>query len=117
MVSRKQAHLSTEIQQKLGALLSRGVNDPRLATVTITAVNLSKDRSSARVHFCNYAGETDSVELTRILNGAAGYLGKMLAGSLRVRRTPRLYFYYDSGFEEVARIDQVLNDLKKDREP
>ncbi|HKJ00749.1 MAG TPA: 30S ribosome-binding factor RbfA [bacterium] len=116
MAGRKLEHLNETIRQKLGQLLVKEASDPRFHTVTITNVTVAKDLSTARVQFSAYDSAVDSAELTRLLNNAAGFFGHALARTLETRRTPRLHFYYDPGFDYAQEMDILLKKVRQDDE-
>lgn len=116
MAGRKQAHLNEEIRQKLALLLVREVNDPHLSTVTVTEVQVAKDLSTARVNFSSYQADADVADLTERLNRAAGFLGHALGRSLTARRTPRLHFHYDRGFDYAQEIEAKLKAIRDTNE-
>lgn len=110
MAGRKIEHLNETIRQKLSQLLIKEASDPRLRAVTITRVQVAKDQSTARVEFSAFEPAVDPTELTRTLNHAAGFFSQALGRTLRTRRTPRLYFYYDPGFDYAQEIDVLLKE-------
>lgn len=112
MSGRKIDHLNERIRQKLGVLLQREVNDPRLARVTIVGVNVSKDLAHAAVRFSCYDPGVKGVELTEALNKAAGYLSKALARTLETRKTPKLHFEYDPGFDYAQEMEIALKRVR-----
>jgi ribosome-binding factor A len=116
MASRKLEHLSELIRHKLGQLLIKEASDPRLHAVTITGVTVAKDLSTARVQFSAYNASVDAEELTATLNRAAGFFGKALARTLETRRTPRLHFYYDPGFDYSLEMDLLLKKALSDHD-
>lgn len=111
MAGRKQEHLNQVIRQKLAQLLHKEAADPRFSAVTITEVSVSKDLSTARVMFSCYLPDANPAGLTESLNKAAGFLSHALGRTLSVRRTPRLHFHYDPGFDYAADMDTVLKEL------
>ncbi len=111
MSGRKREHLNEVIRQKLAHLLQREAADPRFAAVTITGVELSKDYATARVMFSCYLPDADPEALSASLNHAAGFLGQALGRTLSVRRTPRLFFRYDPGYDYADEMDRVLKKL------
>jgi ribosome-binding factor A len=110
MAGRKLQHLNETIRQKLGQLLIKEASDPRFHAVTITGVTVAKDLSTARVQFSAYDHAVDPAELTRLLNKAAGFFSRALARTLETRRTPRLHFYYDPGFDYALEMDLLLKE-------
>ena len=111
MSSRKLAHLNSVVRQKLGVILQREANDPRFSMVTVTEVQVAKDLSTARVTFSVYDGADKAEELTEALNKAAGFFTSVLGRSLDTRRTPRLHFHYDPGFDHSHEMDLILKNL------
>lgn len=113
MSGRKQAHLNEVIRQKLSVLLHREANDPRFQGVTVTAVRLSPDYATARVEFSMYQKPISPDDVAASLNKAAGFFSKALGRTLDSRRTPRLSFHYDPGFDYAQDIDLLLKKTRK----
>lgn len=111
MSGRKREHLNETIRQKLAQLLQKEAGDPRFTSVTITDVRVSKDYASASVQFSSYLSNIDPQALTDSLNRAAGFLGQSLGRSLSTRRTPRLYFRYDPGFDYADEMDRLMKQI------
>ncbi|MDH4121769.1 MAG: 30S ribosome-binding factor RbfA [Deltaproteobacteria bacterium] len=112
MKPRKSQHLETRIQQLLAQILLRDVDDARLRAVTFTGVKLSPDKSHATVRFCSYLPDADPEALEEGLNKASGFFGQGMIHALAVRRTPRLHFVYDRGFDHAQRVDDLLNQAR-----
>ncbi len=116
MAGRKLEHLTEVIRQKLGTILIKEASDPRFKFVTITGVVLSKDMSSARVQFSCLDQSLETGALTDSLNRAAGFFSHTLGRSLETRRTPRLRFYFDPGFDHAQEIDTLLAGVRPPEE-
>ncbi len=114
MAGRKQEHLNEVVQHKLGTILQREASDPRFATVTISNVVLSKDRSHARVSVSSYAQDTDPADLIVCLNRAAGFFSRTLGRTMQTRNTPRISFHYDHGFDQAQEIEELLHSIKQE---
>ncbi len=112
MAGRKLEHYNEVIRQKLGTILIQEARDPRFRFVTITGVALAKDFSFARVQFCCLDQTLEVEALTDSLNRAAGFFSQALARTLATRKTPRLRFYYDHGFDHAGEIEALLAELK-----
>lgn len=92
--------------------------------VNITAVEVSRDLSSAKV-FVNLVGAESAEEseaAAELLNGAAGFLRSQIAKRMQLRVTPRLRFIYDlsgkRGQELSALIEYAVNsDKQRHRDP
>ena len=101
--------LNREIRDVLAQLLLLETREDVLRTVMVTAVELSRDLSIAKVHYQNYAGDVD--EIAEALGRAAGFLRSRVGEKVRMRVTPELRFYYDESAERGRRIESVLSSL------
>ena len=101
--------LGAQIQRTLNELVSRESRDPRLRGVTLTAVDLSKDLSVARVYFSLLDPDGDSAAAAEGLTSAAGFLRSRLGESLKVRRVPELRFARDESIAHGAEISQLID--------
>lgn len=108
------------LQREL-AVLVREMRDPRVELVNITAVEVSRDLSVARV-YVNYIAEREPDKRDQgiaALNRAGGFLRSQLAQRVKLRVVPELRFCYDDtgrrGESLSALIDfAVANDRKGD---
>ena len=101
--------VSDAIQQEVSVLICDSIRDPRVGMVSVTDVEVSRDLAYAKVHV-TFVGEKSEEEIKgaiRALNGAAGYLRKLLASSIKMRKTPQLTFLFD----ESGRRGQQLSAL------
>jgi len=97
-----------QLKRLLPELIRREVKDPRVGPVTITAVELSRDLSHARVYFTPFAGQGDAGAYLAALRGAAGFLRRGLRHALRLRVTPELDFRIDESVERGARLSGLI---------
>jgi ribosome-binding factor A len=108
--------ISAQMQRSLATLLRRGVKDPRVGNVTVTAVEVANDLSFARIHVLPFASAQPSKELLAGLRSAAGYLRGELARELKLRHMPRLEFQLDQVLEGAHRLSNLIDDaVKSDR--
>lgn len=116
MSNARGARIASQMQRSLAALLRRGVKDPRVGNVTITAVDLAPDRSVARVHFLPFAGGHSPDEVLAGLRSASGFLRGEVARELKLRHAPRLEFEVDTNLEQAAHLTQLIDSaVKSDR--
>lgn len=107
--------VSGQIQKNLSDLLRKSINDPRLETVTITGVKMSKDLRFAYIYFSVSGADTDktamSQEAERGFKSALGFIKRTLASQLGLRYMPDFRFQYDESFDYGTRIDFVLKNI------
>lgn len=102
--------LGNQILRSLSELIRSEVEDPRLKSVTLTEVRVSRDLSHARVYFGLFDPEQDTQAAQTALGGAAGFLRGRLAQSLTVRHMPELHFQYDESAVRGARLDALIEE-------
>lgn len=111
-----------QMQRELAHLIQREIKDPRLGMVTVTAVEVSRDLSFARV-FVTLLGKDNAEEIQQsldILSEASGFLRSQLGKAIRLRVIPQLQFKYDAsvrrGVEMSALIDRAIAADRRNRE-
>lgn len=127
MQETRRQRLQAAIQEELAQFVPREVKDPRIPMVTFTDVQVTQDGSHATV-FVSILGsgtgeqteETEKRERKRMkdcidgLTAAHGFIRRHLARVLQVRHTPTLVFREDRGFENSARVQELLSKLKNE---
>ncbi|HEC13091.1 MAG TPA: 30S ribosome-binding factor RbfA [Acidiferrobacteraceae bacterium] len=97
------------LQRELATLILRELKDPRLGMPTVTAVDLSRDLSNAKV-FVTALGSDDTVADTlKALNRAAGFLRSCLGKRLDMRGTPKLHFQIDASVKRGAELSNLID--------
>ncbi|HWA37654.1 MAG TPA: 30S ribosome-binding factor RbfA [Burkholderiales bacterium] len=100
------------MQRELSSLLQRELRDPRVAMITVTAVDVSPDFSHAKVLFTLF----DKGQLEDTLTGlkrSAGFLRSQLAKRLSIYTIPELRFEYDESVERGDRLSRLIDSTKK----
>ncbi|TXF36766.1 MULTISPECIES: 30S ribosome-binding factor RbfA [unclassified Collinsella] len=101
--------LGEQLREKLGYILLFEISDPRLDLVTITGVEVSIDRSFARI-FVTCDGDRYE-EVLEALASAKGRMRSLLARTLDWRVTPELDFRIDRSTDEAERIARALENV------
>ena len=87
--------VSDAVQRELAALIRQHVRDPRVGMLSVTDVTVTRDLAIAKVYVA-FVGERSSDQIKQgleALNGASGYLRKLLSASIALRATPKLSFF------------------------
>jgi len=103
--------IGDQMQRELALLIQREIKDPRLGLITITAVDVSRDLSHAKI-FITIMGQDDDQEVIkgnlRILNDAAGFLRMQLGKSMKLRTVPQLHFNYDASIRRGVELSSLI---------
>lgn len=102
--------MGAQILRSLSELLRFEVKDPGLTDVSLTAVDLSKDLSVARVYFSLLNPNADPDPAQRGLKRAAGFLRSKLGSAVKVRHVPELRFIHDDSIARGAEMAKLIDD-------
>jgi ribosome-binding factor A len=105
-----------QIRQELSQILSQQVHDPGIGFLTLSRVKVTPDLQLARVLYTVIGDEKQKKETQKALDRAIPFLRRQIASRMRLRRVPELQFFYDQSIEHQDRIEQILIDLKRERE-
>ena len=119
MAGHRGERVAHRIQEIVTRVLRKEVRDPRIGFVTVTGVEVSKDRHVARVFVTSHGSEEERAHALTGLHSAAPFLRRAIGRELSLRFTPELVFEEDAGFEHGFRVESILRELHEgeDREP
>jgi ribosome-binding factor A len=110
----RERRLGQEIQRLLPDLIRNELKDPRVTgLVTLTAVEVSRDLSHAKV-FLTVLGSPDADATLEGLNRGSSFLRTALAQRLRARTVPALSFVYDVSVERGVRLTRLIESAVRD---
>jgi ribosome-binding factor A len=112
--SRRPEQMAETLRQVITDALAREVRDPRVGFVTVTGVLVSGDLSHARVMVSVPGDDGEKSRALEGLQSAAGFLRSRAARSLTTRSVPELHFELDRGLEHAARINELLNSIRRE---
>ena len=102
--------VADQIQRELADLLQHETKDPRVKNITITAVEVTRDYSQAKV-FYSILGNQEEIFLTQNgLENAKGFLRSQLSHRMQLRITPQLNFVYDESVERGTHLSKLIDD-------
>jgi ribosome-binding factor A len=99
------------VRHSVAGMLTRGeVNDPVLDkhVVTVSRVKMSPDLKLATVYVMPLGGK-DEDEVLRALDRHKKFLRGEIAHAVNLKFAPEVRFRIDDSFDNVARIDALLN--------
>ena len=93
-------------------LLTRSLNDPRLASVTLTGTDVRPDLKHATLYFTVRDGDTSGDEALLGLRAATGFIRGRIAADLNLRFVPDLEFVHDEAPDRARRIEDLLSQVR-----
>lgn len=111
---RRPQRVAEGIRGRLAQLILKESNDPRMAALVITSVEMTDDLGIAKINVRLLAGDDERgrKRLMSSLSRMTGHLRKTLGGSLNMKRLPELRFYYDSGVDNERRVEAILEEIQ-----
>ena len=113
MPSHKIERIESDILKYLSNIIFLETDDELLKTITLTAVDVSKDLSYAKVYFTSISNMTHK-EIEKEVNEAAPFLRGKLAKVIEIRNIPELKFVYDESIEYASKIEKIITEIKED---
>jgi ribosome-binding factor A len=102
--------IEDQIQRILSEVIRTAVRDPRLDGASLTAVDVSRDLSVAKVYFTSLDPEQGGEEMQAAFASALKFIRGQLARQLTVRHVPELRFIYDDSTERGEAMDRLIEE-------
>ena len=107
------SRINEELRKELSSILAFELKNPNITgMLSVTKVKITPDFKYAKV----YVSVLNSKNVDKTMEGlkeSAGFIRSRIAKEINLRITPELVFEIDDSLEYGARIDNILNDLKK----
>jgi len=113
--------VAAQLRQEVARLIGRDLADPRLEGLTVSNAWISSDLQLAKVFFRimttdeGPALEARKKDADKALESASGRLRKAVTARLGLRVAPALRFVYDDGLDARTRIEELLEEVKRER--
>jgi len=104
------------IQEELADILLRQTSDPRLTSITITGVDVDRELAFATIYISATDGDEREAEVLQGLESARGFLRSQLATRIQLRSFPQLRFRWDMTQKRAARIEDLLEQIRSEKD-
>ena len=111
---RRPERVADTLREEITQIVGYELEDPRVAMVTVTDVKVSDDLRDASVYVTIAGDDQESLIAMKALRHAAPYVRRQLGFALSLRHTPELHFVRDTVEEQGARVDELLQKMKKE---
>lgn len=114
MSEQRMTRVGEQIQREIAEYLTSGkLKDDRIGFVTITGVKVTNDFREAKVYYAAHGSEAERKTTAEALADNAPRLRSHIGKVMKIHHAPALHFHADAAIEEGAKIDQILQDLRK----
>lgn len=108
--------INGEMQKSISDIINNKIKDPRVVgkMISVLSVNCAKDLKTAKVYLSIYGDKTEQKKTFEGICNCAGFIRKEMSLYFNdIRTIPQLSFFLDDSMEYSAKIDSILEKLKK----
>ena len=109
--SKRVRRIADFLKREIALLMKSSINDPRLAGIMITLVDVSPDLGNARIYY-TLADASVAFDANKALEKAAGFLRYELSQSTELRYTPQLSFVHDSAIGYASDLIDLIDSVQ-----
>jgi ribosome-binding factor A len=116
MSGHRAERISQRILEEVSLILSREIQDPQIAGVNVTRVDVSGDLRVAKIFV---AAPVDAEEAEMVMEGlerASRYFRRRLAENMEMRLVPEVRFALDYSIAKGERFLQVLEQVQREEQ-
>ncbi len=108
----RKERLDELLLRELESIISYEMEDPRLANISVSRVDVTRDLMVARVYITLIDDAQSERQALAGLESAHGFIRHEIAGRLQLRRVPDLVFRIDRSLRTVQRLDAILDAIE-----
>lgn len=112
--TRRQERVAERIHHEISSLLLLETKDPRVASVTVTDVQVSPDLKLAKVFYSALGDDEVRRQAAEGLEHARPFLRREVAHRLQLRFATDLAFLPDESWKSGSRVDELLEQLHRE---
>jgi ribosome-binding factor A len=102
--------LAEQLRKDVADILQNHLEDPRLPLITCTRVTVTPDLKHAKLYVSVLGDEHVRERAMTALEGATGYVRRLLARRLALRSAPEIRFVYDPSVEYGIRLEELIRE-------
>lgn len=103
--------VNQQVKKEISQIILQDLADPRVSFASITSVNVSPDLRTARVYFSVLGNSSQIKEIQKVLDGARGFIRKLLGNRMHIRYNPELTFLYDDSIDKIFQLEETIQEI------
>ena len=107
--------VSDKVRLAVSEVLLKNISLSNTGLITVTRVDISKDLRYARIYFSHIDTGFSSIDLEKKLNQNKSKIRYHLGLILQAQFVPQLVFRFDERYAKSAKIEDLLNKIKKNK--
>lgn len=110
------SRINDEIMKELSQIIRGELKDPRIGAMTsVIRAETTQDLKYCKVFVSVLGGAEEKENVMKGLKNAAGFMRRLIAQRINLRYTPELIFKLDESAEYAIRMDQLIDQIAKER--
>ena len=115
--SKRLSRISSEMKKAVSKIIFNDLGVEELKFASIDHIKMSPDLSVANIYYTSIRNKKEEVEeIDRLFRTNNKSIRMKIPKYIDLRIVPELRFFYDDTLDNVFRIEQLLNSIKKDEE-
>ena len=110
----RNSRVGEQMKKELSQIIQQEIKDPRIGFVTVTGVGVTGDLQEAKVYISVMGNDEQKENSVKALQRAKGFVRSEMGKRIQLRHTPDLLFKIDESIEYGSKIENLLNDIKKE---
>ena len=111
----RKERLEKTIRMIVAESLIKDIKDPRIGFVTVTGVELNRDKTIATVSVSIMGDEKIKRKTLNGLNSAKGFFQFKIGKSIKTRNTPKIKFELDTTIDKSIEMEELFDKIEKER--
>ena len=108
----RQERVAEQIRIEIAGILQRDLKDPRVGLATCTRVQVSGDLKVAKIYVSVLGTPEEQKRAMAVLDGASGFVRRLLGQRLALRVSPELRFTFDPSVEYGIRLERLIEETR-----
>ena len=104
--------VAEQIRVEIAEILQRDLKDPRVGLATCTRVQVSGDLKVAKIYVSVLGGKDVQERAMGALQGASGFVRRLLGQRLGLRASPEVRFTFDPSIEYGIRLEKLIEEAR-----
>lgn len=117
MSNLKSQKMASDLKTEISILMNQKLKDPRISSgmISIVRVDVSNDCSFAKIYISSIDGLKKARLAAAGLNSGAGFIKRRISNAMHLKKSPKIVFIADDSIEYGAKLDKIIEELKKDK--
>ena len=105
--------VAEQIRMEFAGIMQRDLKDPRVCLATCTRVQVSGNLKVAKIYVSVLGTPEEQKGAMAALDGASGFVRRLLGQRLGLRVSPELRFTFDPSVEYGIRLEKLIEETRR----